>query len=64
MVDMQRFDASLPRPIESRGVCSIRNNDGDGCVQAAVADGVDERLEVAATSRDEDAKAPVHDRFV
>jgi hypothetical protein len=64
MVDVAGFDASLPRPIETRSVVSIRNNDRDGCIQTAVADGVDERLEIAAAPRDEDAKAPVHERFV
>ena len=64
MVDAERLDAGLPRALEPRRVLAIRDDDRDRRVEAPVADRVDERLEVAAASRDEDAKAPVHDRLV
>ena len=64
MVDAERLDAGLPRALEPRRVRAVRDDDGNRRVEAAVANGVDERLKVAAAPRDQDAKAPVHDRLV
>ena len=52
-----------PRPIEPGGVGPIRNTTAMVGVETPVADGVDERLQVAAASRDQHAEAPIHDRF-
>ena len=59
-----RLDAGLPRALEPGGIRAVRDHDRDRGVEAPVANGVDERLEVAAAPRDQDAKAPVHDRLV
>ena len=64
MIDVKRFNPSLPRSIEPGRIRPIRDDDSDRGVEAAVADGVDQRLQIAATPRDQDAKAPVHVRFV
>ena len=55
---------ALSRAFEPGRVSAVRDDDRNRRVEAPVANGVDQRLEVAAAPRDQDAKAPVHDRLV
>ena len=60
MVDAKSLDAGTPRTFEASRFGAIGNDDRDGGVEASVTNGVDQRLKVAASSRDEDAEAPVN----
>jgi hypothetical protein len=64
MIDAERLDTGLPRARETRRVSAIRDDHRNRRLEAPVANGVDQRLKVAAAPRDQDAKATVHDRLV
>ncbi len=51
-------NARRPRPFETGGVSAIRDHDANRRPQPAFGNGVDERLQVAAPPRDEDAQRP------
>jgi len=55
VIDDHRLDAGAARPLEPAGIGAIRNDDGDRRAQTAFGNRVDERLQVAATARDEHA---------
>ena len=59
MTQTQRLDAGAPGALEARAASHVRDDDGDRGVEPAVADRVDERLQVAAAARDEHAQAAV-----
>lgn len=61
MVDRERLDAGTPGAIQAGRVRAIGNDDRDCGVEASVTGGIDERLEVAASPRDQDAQAAVVD---
>jgi hypothetical protein len=63
VADVQRLDARLPRAVEAVRLRTVRDDDGNRGVERAVADGVDDRLQVAAATRDEDAEPSIHFRF-
>ena len=63
MIDAECLDTGAPSDLQTGSVGAIRNHDGDNRIQSPVADGVDERLKIAASARDEDAKTTVHSRF-
>jgi hypothetical protein len=64
MIEVKGFNPRPPRPIEPCRIAPIRDDDGDRRLEATVADGVDQRLQIAAAPRDQDAEAPVHVRLV
>jgi hypothetical protein len=48
----------VARALQTRRIRAIRNDDGDGGVEAARADGVDDRLKVAAAAGNQYAEPP------
>ncbi|MCK7517048.1 MAG: hypothetical protein MZV64_04655 [Ignavibacteriales bacterium] len=55
-----RLDAGQPGALEAERVGAVRDDDGDARVEPAVADGVDDGLEVGPPARDQDADVAVH----
>src|SRR5437016_666025 len=55
-VQESRIDARLPRARQSHRLRLVRDDDGDGCVEAALVDGVDDRLEIAAAAGDQNGE--------
>jgi hypothetical protein len=55
MIEHERFDAGSARPLESRRECLVRDDYGYCSTQRASRGGVDQRLEVAAATGDQDA---------
>lgn len=60
MIEPEGFDSSASSPFEPCRVFPVRDDESDGGVEPPVLNGVDERLEIAATARDEYAKAPAN----
>ena len=58
MIEDGRLDAGLAGAIEAAGAGDVRDDDGNRGVEPSVGDGVDERLQVAAAARDQDAEPP------
>lgn len=56
MRDHQRLDARRARPLEALGIGAIRNHDGDRRVERAVLRRVDERLQIAPASGDQNGQ--------
>jgi len=56
MVYAERFDACASRAFESLDVVSIGDNEGDRGTKPSVGGGIDQRLQVAAASRDQNSK--------
>ena len=54
------YVAAWSHELEAGRILAIRDDDGDRGNQPAGRDRVDERLEVAAAPRNEDAESPVH----
>ena len=63
MIDAECLDTGAPSDFQTSSFGAIRNHDGDNRIQPPVADGVDERLKIAASAGDEDANTTVHSRF-
>ena len=63
MVKAKCLDAGTARAFEAGGIGSVRNNDRHRSVEASVTRGINERLQVGATPRDQNAKAAVHGRL-
>ena len=60
-VEMDRFDAGVTRPRESRRVGAVGNNDGDGGVEATILDGIDDRLQIRPAAGYENPESAIHD---
>ena len=63
MIDAECLNTGASSDLQTGSVGAIRNYDSDNRIQSPVADGVYERLKIAASARDEDAKTTVHSRF-
>ena len=63
MIDAECLDTGASSDLQTGSAGAIRNYDGDNRIQSSVADGIDERLKIAASARDENAKTTVHSRF-
>ena len=63
MIDAECIDAGASRNLQTASVGAIRNHDSNDGIQPPIADGIDERLKIAASARDENAKPAVHSRF-
>ena len=57
VIDVECFDACVTCAIEAGRIRAIRDDNGDLGVEASLANGVDDRLQVAAATRNQDAKA-------
>src|SRR6185436_2675092 len=55
-------DAGVARALQARGLGAVREHDSDGRRHAAIGDGVDDRLKVAAAPGNQDAEALHTDR--
>src|SRR6202011_3699221 len=60
-IQRQGLEAGFPGAIQSRSIHPVGNHDRDRGVQHAVRYRVDDRLEIASATRDENAEAAVHD---
>ena len=58
MIEDEGLDARRARPLQAGRARLVRDDDGDLRIEAATGDRVDERLEIAAAPRDEDADPP------
>src|SRR6266571_3506156 len=56
-IQAERLDARLARADQPRRVGSIRNDDGDRRLEPPVRYGVDDRLEIGPTTRNEDGES-------
>jgi len=64
MTDNDRLDPSSTRTLEASGIVAIGNDAGDGRLEPAITDRVDERLKIAPAPRDQDTQPAIHDRLV
>ena len=60
VIENDRLDASLSRSLEPGSIRPVRNHDGQLSIELPGLDGVDDRLEVAAPTRDQDTNAPTN----
>ena len=58
MIEDGGLDAGQARAIEPAGPGHVRDHDGNRRVEAAVRNGVDERLEIAAAAGNQNAEPP------
>ena len=64
MADGQTPRCRRAAPFQPGRILSIGDDDRDRGVEPPVANGVDQRLQVAAASRDQDAKAAIHEQTI
>lgn len=57
------LETCMPRALEAARILSIRDDDRYRSVERADRDCIDQRLQIAAATRDEDAKPAVHRTF-
>ena len=60
MRETYRLDLGRPRSIQSSGILAVGNDDRNRRVQVADGNRVNQRLEIAATTGDENPETPVH----
>ena len=61
VIHHDRLDPGRPRAIEAGGVGTVGDHHRNRRPDPAVGDGIDDRLQVAAAARDEDAESRGHD---
>src|SRR5262245_22296504 len=57
---MKRFDSRIPRALQSRRRSAVGDHDGYRRVEFTRANGVDDRLQVRPTARNEDGESRAH----
>src|SRR5688572_25510378 len=60
MADVQRLDPRRAPPFQPARVFDVRDDDGNRRIESPVADRVDERLQVAAATGDENAQPAIN----
>ena len=63
VINAQSFDTGAASNLQPFGVRTIGNNHGDRRVKTPVADGSNQRLEIASSTRNDHAQSTVHTRF-
>jgi hypothetical protein len=63
MIETDRLDAGAPGQVQASRIRTIGDHDRDSRIEAPITGRVDQRLEIAASTRNENAQPTVHSTF-